>query len=193
VFHLENNGLALETPRLILRRWREEDFGPFARLNADPRVMEFFPAPLLPEEAQALIKDIEKRFERHGFSLWATELKATRELIGFVGLNVPTYPLPFSPCVEIGWRLAFEHWGKGYAQEAAQASLRYGFEKLGLKEVVSFTAVANQRSRRVMERIGMRHDPEGDFDHPKLPEGHWLRRHLLYRISDSRSVSNPEL
>lgn len=172
----------METDRLILRRWQPADLQPFADLNADPRVMEFFPAVMTPDETAAMIKLIEERIDQHGFGFWATELKATGELIGFVGLNVPGYPLPFSPCVEIGWRLATPFWGKGLAQEAARASLRFGFENMKLKEIVSFTTSKNSRSRLVMERIGMTYDPQGNFDHPRLAEGHPLRKHVLYRL-----------
>lgn len=128
-----------------------------------------------------MISKIEERMRQQGFGLWATEVKRTKDFIGYIGLNVPIYPLPFSPCVEIGWRLAFEYWGNGYAQEGARAALAFGFEKLLLKEIVSFTTVGNLRSRRVMERIGMTHDAEGDFDHPRLPKDHPLIRHVLYR------------
>ena len=169
------------TPRLILRRWRASDREPFARMNGDPRVMEFFPATLSRAETETMIATIEKRITQYGFGFWAAVLKTTESFIGFIGLNVPGYPLPFSPCVEIGWRLAFDQWGKGYAQEGARAALAFGFERMGLREIVSFTTADNLRSRHVMERIGMIHDGEGDFDHPSLPEGHPLRRHVLYR------------
>ena len=118
---------------------------------------------------------------KRGFGLWATEVRRTKDFIGFIGLSVPGHPLPFSPCVEIGWRLAFEHWGKGYAQEGARAVLAFGFDKLHLNEIVSFTTVGNLRSRRVMERIGMTYDAQGDFDHPRLPKDHPLIKHVLYR------------
>jgi len=173
--------MVIETDRLFLRRWQPGDGEPFVHLNADPRVMEFFPAPLSRAETEAMITEIERRIDRDGFGLWAAELKAGKEFIGFIGLNVPGYQLPFSPCVEIGWRLAFDHWGKGYAQEGARAALTFGFESVGLKEIVSFTTVANLRSRHVMEKIGMVYDKGADFDHPNLPEAHPLRRHVLYR------------
>jgi RimJ/RimL family protein N-acetyltransferase len=173
--------MAIETPRLILRRWQSADVEPFGRLNADPRVMEFFPATLSRVETEVTIQTFEDTFRREGFGLWAAELKETRSFIGFIGLNVPAYPLPFSPCVEIGWRLAFDNWGKGYAQEGARAALSFGFEMVGIKEIVSFTATNNVRSRRVMERIGMNYDPQGDFDHPTIAPDHPLRRHVLYR------------
>jgi ribosomal-protein-alanine N-acetyltransferase len=172
----------LETDRMILRRWRPEDIKPFSKITADPKVMEFFPSTLSETETEALIKTMEEKFDSNGFCFWATELKATQELIGFVGLNIPGYETPFTPCVEIGWRLGYSHWGQGYAPEAAKASLEFGFKKLGLREIVSFTAEKNFRSRRVMEKIGMRYCPEDDFDHPNVPEKHPLRKHVLYRL-----------
>ena len=174
----------LETERLTLRRWRDSDFKPFADLNADPRVMAFFPATLSSNETKSMMKVLEEKFENHGFSFWAVALKTTHEFIGFVGLNIPNYTLPFSPCVEVGWRLSFAHWGKGYAQEAATASLRYGFKVLMLAEIVSFTSEKNFRSRRVMEKIGMLRDVHGDFNHPQLAVDHPLSCHVLYRISN---------
>ena len=173
--------MVIETDRLILRRWQSSDVEPFAKLNADPRVMEFFPATLSHAETEAMIATIEKRISQRGFGLWAAELKGPKAFVGLIGLNVPGYALPFSPCVEIGWRLAFEHWGQGYAQEGARAALTFGFEKMHLQEIVAFTTVGNLRSRHVMERIGMAHDAKGDFDHPHLPELHPLRKHVLYR------------
>jgi RimJ/RimL family protein N-acetyltransferase len=173
--------MVIETDRLILRRWRPSDVDPFLSLNADPHVMEFFRATLTRPETEAMILEIEKRMDQQGAGLWATELKENKQFIGFIGLNVPGYALPFSPCVEIGWRLAFDYWHRGYAQEGARAALAFGFEKLRLREIVSFTTPNNLRSRRVMEAIGMTYDPQGDFDHPQMPESHPLRRHVLYR------------
>jgi RimJ/RimL family protein N-acetyltransferase len=173
--------MGIETDRLILRRWQPSDLVPFFNLNSDPRVMEFFPATLSRSETEAMTSKIEERLREQGFGLWAAEVKRTKDFIGFIGLNVPGYPLPFSPCVEIAWRLAFDYWGNGYAQEGARAVLAFGFEKLHLKEIVSFTTVGNLRSRRVMERIGMTYDAQGDFDHPQLPKDHPLIRHVLYR------------
>ena len=173
--------MVIETARLILRRWNSSDTEPFAKLNADPRVMEFYPKTLDRLETEAIIAKIEEKFEQQGFGFWAAELKNPKTFIGFIGLNVPGYPLPFSPCTEIGWRLAFDYWGRGYAQECARGVLTYAFEKLGLKEIVAFTAVNNLRSRRVMERIGMAYDSQGDFDHPDFDANHPLRRHVLYR------------
>jgi RimJ/RimL family protein N-acetyltransferase len=173
--------MVIETDRLILRRWQPRDVEPFVSLNADPRVMEFFPAVLSRSESEAMILGMERGLDKQGAGLWATELKENKDFIGFIGLSVPGYALPFSPCVEIGWRLAFDYWGNGYAQEGARAALAFGFEKLHLKEIVSFTTAGNLRSRRVMERIGMTHDAQGDFDHPKLPKHHPLIKHVLYR------------
>jgi ribosomal-protein-alanine N-acetyltransferase len=175
----------LQTERLLLRRWRDTDRDPFARMNADPRVMESFPALLTREESDALVGRIEAHFDDHGWGAWAAELRATGEFIGFVGLNVPVFHAHFTPCVEIAWRLAAEHWGRGLATEGARATLDYGLTELCLPEVVSFTTVTNRRSRRVMEKLGMRHDAAADFDHPELAERHPLRRHVLYRKTAS--------
>jgi RimJ/RimL family protein N-acetyltransferase len=152
-------------------------------MNADPRVMEFFPALMTPEESDASVDRAEAHFAAHGFGVWAVELPGTADFIGFIGLWHPTIETHFTPCVEIGWRLAFEHWGRGYATEGALASLQFGFETLDLEEIVSYTAPVNVRSRHVMEKIGMIRDEAGDFDHPRVPEGHPLRRHVLYRKS----------
>jgi RimJ/RimL family protein N-acetyltransferase len=164
----------IETPRLILRPWRDADRDPFARMNADPRVMEFFPACLSREESDAL-------FDRARLSVLAAELRDTGEFIGFIGLSVPTFEAHFTPCVEIGWRLAAEHWGRGLATEGARAVLA-----TAAGPIVSFTSVQNARSRRVMEKIGLTHDPADDFDHPRLSAGHPLRRHVLYRSAKLR-------
>jgi RimJ/RimL family protein N-acetyltransferase len=172
----------LSTARLILRRWRGSDRRPFQALNADPRVMEFYPALLTPEETDASIARIEQHFEQREFGLFAAELIDTKTFVGYIGLSVPAFEAPFMPAVEIGWRLAFDYWGRGLATEGARAVVRHAFETLRLPSLVSFTAPANLRSRRVMESIGMVHDPAGDFDHPGLPAGHRLRRHVLYRI-----------
>jgi len=172
----------LTTPRLLMRRWRDSDREPFARINADPRVMEHFPALLTREESDAGVDRAQAHFDRHGFGLFAAELREDGSFLGFIGLAVPDFEAPFTPCVEIGWRLSAEHWGRGLATEGAREALRYGFEDLRLPEVVSFTVPDNVRSRRVMEKLGMTHDPADDFDHPGLPEGHALRRHVLYRI-----------
>ena len=176
----------LETDRLILRRWRDSDRAAFARMNADTRMMEFLPGVLSREESDRLIERIEKHFAAHGFGLCAAELRADHACIGFVGLAVPSFQAAFTPCVEIGWRLAAEYWGKGLATEGAQAVARYAFDTLGqtgaLRELVSFTVPENMRSRRVMEKLGMTHDAADDFEHPALAMGHALRRHVLYRL-----------
>lgn len=174
----------LRTERLILRRWREEDREPFARMNRDPAVMEFFPALLSREESDALIDRIETRFVDCGFGLSAVELRESGEFVGFIGLSAPPFQAAFTPCVEIGWRLAAQHWGKGLATEGARAVVDYAFGTLKLPEVVSFTSIGNLRSRHVMEKIGMTRDPTEDFDHPSLPEGHALQRHVLYRLKN---------
>jgi RimJ/RimL family protein N-acetyltransferase len=173
----------LRTDRLWLRRWRPADREPFAALNADPRVAEFLPAALTREASDALAARIEAHFEAHGFGLWAVEIPGVAPFAGFAGLSVPDFQAHFTPCVEIGWRLAAPFWGHGYATEAARAALGFGWGRLQLAEIVSFTVPGNLRSRRVMEKLGMRRDPADDFDRPGLPEGHPLRRHVLYRIA----------
>jgi RimJ/RimL family protein N-acetyltransferase len=172
---------AIHTPRLHLRLWRDEDLPLFARMNADPRVMEFLPKPLDRAGSDALAARIRDHFARHGFGLWAVEVSNVADFIGFVGLSVPEFEAHFTPCVEVGWRLAYEHWGQGYATEAARAALEFGFRLLALDEIVSFTVPTNRRSRGVMERIGMARAPADDFDHPALPREHPLRQHVLYR------------
>jgi RimJ/RimL family protein N-acetyltransferase len=171
----------LTTERLILRQWREADREPFARLNADPQVREFFPRCLTRDESDADVSRIHQWIEERGWGFWAVEVRGGAPFIGFVGLSVPN----FRSCVEIGWRLAKEHWGHGYASEAAVASLRFGFEKLTLQEIVAFTVPLNERSIGVMKRIGMTRDPADDFDHPNVEPGHPLRRHVLYRMTRS--------
>jgi RimJ/RimL family protein N-acetyltransferase len=173
---------SIQTPRLILRRWRDSDREPFQALNADPRVMEFFPALLTPAETDAGIARIEREFEEHGFGLYAAELIETGALIGFIGISIPGFHAPFMPAVEIGWRLAAAYWGRGLATEGARAVVHHALETLRLPGLVSFTVPANLRSRRVMENIGMVRDATADFDHPRIPEGHPLRPHVLYRL-----------
>lgn len=174
---------ALRTPRLLLRPWRDADLAPFAALNADPRVMAHFPQVLARAESDALASRIRAGFARHGFGLWAVELPGQAEFIGFVGLSVPSFEAHFMPCVELGWRLAHAWWGQGYATEAAAAAAAHGFQAAGLDGLVAFTTVRNQASRRVMARLGMTHAAADDFDHPLLPAGHALRRHVLYRLA----------
>jgi RimJ/RimL family protein N-acetyltransferase len=175
----------LRTPRLVLRHWRPSDRAPFAAMNADPAVMAHFPAPLTAAESDALADAIAAHHAARGFGLWALEIPGVTPFAGFVGLSVPGFAAPFAPCVEIGWRLAAAHWGHGYATEAARAVLAHAWDALRLDEVVSFTTAGNDRSRAVMTRLGMRYDPADDFDHPRLPPGHPLRRHVLYRVARS--------
>jgi len=177
--------IVARTPRLILRRWKASDREPFARMNGDPSVMEFFPGVLTREESDQGVDRIEAHFERHGFGLCAAELCGTGVFIGFIGLAVPSFDAHFTPCVEIGWRLAAEFWGEGLATEGAREMVRYAFEVVGLEELVSLTVPANLRSRRVMDKLGMTRDPADDFDHPTVPDGHPLRRHVLYRLRRS--------
>lgn len=174
----------LSTPRLRLRQWRESDLAPFAALNADPRVMEFFPATLARGESDAQAWRMQALIAERGWGFWAVEAPGVSGFIGFVGLHVPSPELPCSPCVEVGWRLAADFWGHGYASEAARAALEFGFRRLGLAEIVAFTAAGNRRSRAVMARLGMQHRGEC-FDHPALPPGHPLRPHVLYRLRAS--------
>ncbi|MCR6630623.1 MAG: GNAT family N-acetyltransferase [Magnetospirillum sp.] len=162
-----------------LRRWRAEDRPAFRRMNADARVMEFMPGPLSAEETDAQADRIAEDMARQDWGLWAVEVPGVAEFGGYVGLKVPAVGLPFGPCVEVAWRLDAALWGRGYATEAARVVLDDGFTRLGLAEIISFTALPNLRSRAVMERLGMRESDE--FEHPLLPEGHWLRRHVLYR------------
>jgi RimJ/RimL family protein N-acetyltransferase len=178
----------IETRRLFLRRWRESDREPFARMNADPRVMEFYPILISRQDSDATMDRIAAHFEQHGYGMCAAELRDSGAFAGYIGLSITAIETHFTPCVEIAWSLAPEFWGRGLATEGAAAALSYGFETLKLNEIVSFTAPANVRSRRVMEKIGMRYDPEGDFDHPQLPEGHPLRRHVLYRLTRAEAA-----
>jgi 3-dehydroquinate dehydratase / shikimate dehydrogenase len=172
----------VRSERLLLRPWRDADREPFAEMNADPPVVEHLPGALTREQSDALLVRLRAHFDEHGYGLRAVEVPGVASFIGFIGLAVVTFEAPFTPCVEIGWRLAFPFWGKGYATEGARASLAYGFESLGLSEIVSFTTAANVRSWKVMEKLGMKRDPAEDFDHPRIPEGHRLRRHVLYRL-----------
>jgi RimJ/RimL family protein N-acetyltransferase len=175
----------LDTERLVLRGWRDADREPFAALNSDPAVMEHFPGTLDPAESDALVDRILERWAADGLGLWAIERREDGAFLGFAGLAAPTFEAPFTPAMEIGWRLARSAWGRGYATEAARAVLDYAFDVLGFEEIVSFTVPANARSRRVMERLGMTHDQADDFDHPRFPPGHPIRRHVLYRLRRS--------
>lgn len=171
------------TPRLLLRRWRREDREPFAVLNADPEVMRYFRAPLDRAESDAFADRIEAQFDDLGYGLWAVEVRGDGRFIGFTGLARHVFEAPFTPCVEVGWRLARDAWGHGYATEAARAALEFGFIDTGLDEIVSMTTRTNERSQAVMRRLGMTHDPADDFDHPRLPDDHPLRPHVLYRLT----------
>jgi RimJ/RimL family protein N-acetyltransferase len=174
----------IETERLLLREWREEDREPFAHMNGDPRVMEFFVATMTPTETDALIARYREHWRTRGYGMCAVDRKLDgggREFIGYIGLARVRYEIDFTPVVEVGWRLAPHVWGQGLATEGARAALAYGFDTLGLDEIIAFTATTNVRSRRVMDKIGMTHDPRDDFEHPNIKEGHPLRRQVLYR------------
>ncbi len=169
-----------------LRSWQESDRAPFSAMNADPMVMRYFLSTMTAEETDALLEHNRLHFARHGFGLWAVVNKATGEFAGYIGLAVPTFEAHFTPCVEIGWRLAAHFWNRGLATEGAASVLRFAFEILQLDEVVSFTTATNLPSQRVMEKLGMIHDRNGDFDHPRIPDGHPLRQHVLYRVLRQR-------
>lgn len=175
----------LRTDRLLLRPWRQADLEPFSELNGDPEVMRYFPHPLTRKESDNLAYTISAYIENRGWGLWAAEVVRGPRFIGFVGLSEPNFDAHFMPAIEVGWRLAREHWGYGYATEAALAAVDFGFGTLGLDQVVAMIAVTNARSRRVAERLGMTRDPLDDFDHPRVPAGP-LRRHVLYRLARPR-------
>ena len=172
----------MTTERLLLRRWRETDREPWAELCADPEVMRHFPAPLTREQSDGMFARVDAHFDEHGYGLWAVERRAEGDFIGFVGLHHLPYDAHFTPAVEVGWRLARHAWGRGYAPEAARAAVDHGFGTVGLEEIVSVTVPANTPSRRVMEKLGMTHDVDGDFLHPNLDDGHPLQHHVLYRL-----------
>jgi ribosomal-protein-alanine N-acetyltransferase len=174
---------SLRTERLVLRPWRPSDRAPFAEIGADPRVMRHLGPLLTRAQSDALVDRIEAHFAEHGFGLWALELPGVAAFAGFVGLSNARFAAPFTPCVELGWRLAAAHWGRGYATEAARAAAQFGFDRVGLREIVAFTTVANRASRAVMERLGMTRDPRDDFEHPALAPGDPLRPHVLYRLA----------
>lgn len=178
----------IETDRLLLRDWSDKDTEPFAAMNADPRVMEFFPQPLSREASDALIDRECAAVAAAGYGLYATEEKATGTFIGFIGLAPVRFAATFAPTTEVGWRLSRRSWGSGYATEGAGAVVAHAFDRLGLKNLVSFTTVWNTRSRHVMEKIGMTYDPSADFLHPALPAGHKLAPHVLYRIAKDTPI-----
>jgi RimJ/RimL family protein N-acetyltransferase len=181
----------IRTDRLLLRGWREEDRGAFAALNADPRVTRYFASSLTRGDSDALVDAIRRCWDLRGYGLWAVERLDHGEFIGYVGLWPAAFEARFTPAVEVGWRLAHAHWGHGFATEGGREALRHGFEVAGLAEIVSFTAVANRRSWRVMERLGMRRDVDGDFEHPAMPPGHPARRHVLYRLTRQDWLGTP--
>lgn len=183
----------LRTPRLILRPWLDRDLDAFAELNADPQVMQHLPELLDREAGDAAAERIGAHFARYGFGLWAVEIPGIADFIGFVGLSVPRFTAPFTPCVEVAWRLASRYWGNGYATEGAHAALAFGFDEVRLDAIVSFTVPANVPSIRVMERIGMKRVIGGDFNHPNLPDGHPLRRHVLYCLTRTEWLRLPLL
>jgi RimJ/RimL family protein N-acetyltransferase len=170
--------LALRTPRLILREWRDDDVEPFAAMSSDPEIMRYLPAP----DPEWIARQ-QRHFAEHGYGQWVLELPAADLFIGVVGLNRVRFPTPFTPATEVGWRLKRACWGHGYAFEAARAAIEDGFCRLGLSEIVAFTVPANTASWRLMERLGMSRNPAEDFDHPRFAEDHPLRRHLLYRLA----------
>ena len=183
----------LRTPRLRLRTWSDDDLEPMVAICTDPEVMRWFPRPSTREEVEALLARHRANLAAGRPGLFAAERLEDGALLGFVGLARPSFEAPFTPCVEIGWRLARDAWGHGYATEAGRAVLDHGFGTLGLEEIVSFTSRGNERSRAVMVRLGMGARAEDEFDHPRLPEGHPLRRHVLHRMrrDEWRSPQDP--
>jgi RimJ/RimL family protein N-acetyltransferase len=173
--------LIIETPRLILRHWRESDLEAMTAINQDPKVMEFL-VPKSKEETQKFIQANIKNLEKFGYCLYPVELKQTQELIGWVGLNYTDFPAAFTPAIEIGWRLGSQYWGNGYASEAALAVRDYAFNNLGIKELVSFTVPENKRSIKLMQRLGFSSDPINNFRHPMIETGHRLSEHVLYKL-----------
>ena len=173
---------SIETSRIILREWQEEDFSHFARVNADPLVMEYMPRVLPPEDSDKLVRRFQRHFKKHGYGMYALETKADESFVGFVGLNHVEFDAHFTPSVEIAWRLDYGFWGQGYATEAALRVLDHGFNALSLDKIVSFTVHDNARSIHVMEKIGLQHDKNGDFDYPSLKSGHPLGRFVLYKM-----------
>ncbi|KHD08019.1 GCN5 family acetyltransferase [Candidatus Thiomargarita nelsonii] len=175
----------LKTNQLLLRQWQKEDFPLFAKINYDSVVMEYYPSVLSEDESNAMAHKFESLISERSWGFWAVELIDENKFIGFVGLHKPTYELPVTPCIEIGWRLAKEYWGKGYATEAARVALKFAFEELGLNEVYSFTSVSNKKSWSVMVRLGMQ-NTGANFEHPIIPESHPLREHVLYKITKAQ-------
>ena len=181
LFYTPDMASGFQTPRLLLRGWQPADLGPFAAMNADPLVMRYFPSTLSMQETEAMLDRNRVQFERYGFGFWAAVVRSTNEFAGFIGLGVPSFAAHFTPCVEIGWRLAARFWNQGLATEGAAAVLQHALETLPATDIVSFTAAVNLPSRRVMEKIGMTRNPSDDFDHPRVPKEHPLCGHVLYR------------
>ena len=184
--HIDQGIHHLQTSRLILRNWKQNDIEPFAILNSDPRVCEFLPNVLSQEETLTSVIKIQSHFKKHAFGLFAVELISTKTFIGFVGLKYFSFDSHFTPSVELAWRLSWENWGQGLATEAAQKVTQYGFETLGLPEILAITAKNNQRSRRVMEKLGMFTNEDENFLHPQLEYSHPLAEHVLYRFHDKK-------
>jgi RimJ/RimL family protein N-acetyltransferase len=172
----------LRTPRLVLRPWRDDDLEPFAAMGTDPAVMEHFPGLLSRAQSDALVERLRGRLVQHGYTFWAVEAPGVAPFIGLCGLAYQAYESTWTPGIEIGWRIARAHWGQGYAPEAASEALRFGFDEVGADEIVAYTVPPNAKSRRVMEKLGMTHDPARDFDHPELPADSPMRRHVLYGL-----------
>jgi len=179
----------LRTKRLILRPWKPDDLEPFSEMNADLKVMAYYASILTREESDALASKIQQDYATRAYGFWAIEIPGIAPFIGYVGLNYWNLEMSFAPCIDIGWRLASSHWGHGYATEGAQEALRYGFEELDLSEIVAMATIGNVRSRRTMERLGMIHNPDENFHHPKLPKDHLLSMRVLYRLRRSWWIS----
>lgn len=179
----QNYLMILETERLFLRTWKAEDIEPMTIINKDPKVRKFLPSIGNRSMTESMIERFIKHYREYGFCLYAVEHKTTHKLLGFVGLNIPSFAAHFTPAVEIGWRLASQYWNKGFATEAAKAVLKHAFTNLGLNKIVSFTVVGNRQSRRVMEKIGLHHDAKDDFDHPKIDKNSPFCHHVLYRLT----------
>lgn len=183
---------SITTNRLHLRQWRETDLEPFGELNSDPRVREFFPTVLTRKKSDQEVVELSQHIEKFGWGFWAVSLVQTDEFIGCIGLDEVYFKRAFSPAIDIGWRLHYNHWGKGYATEGALAALQYGFTALNLESIVAYTAEGNVRSRHIMEKIGLRHEPNFDFDHPDFPADHKHKRHVLYRITQKECPQSKE-
>ncbi len=182
--------IIIETERLILRTWKEEDIEPYFLINQDSKVLKYLLGPLTREHIQEVIERMNAQQNERDYTLWAAELKSSKQMIGFIGLNYTDWKSKFTPNVEIGWRLGSQYWGNGYAPEAAKACLDYGFNKINLKEIISFTVPSNAKSLKVMEKIGLKRDFKNNFAHPKLPHDHHLSQHILYRLNKEDYIKN---